>query len=306
MKSVGERLRLERQSQGLSLAKIAEQTRISERYLTAIEASDPEGLPGEFVFRSFVRQYAIALRLDPADFEADLDAMFPTDKDPPTAAPALRDRGFDVPPIDNSLNGGGWSLRHWPVSLGLFVFVLLACSGLYSVWQRSQQPRSVAAKQDAEPAAQQPVVVPPVPAPAEPAQASQEQPPAQAPSAVQTELPKPPESATQQAPAVQPAPPPAAAAGEGNVELEISALSDTWFSLQSGSKTLFTSVLKSGLTRTWKVQDRAKLLVGNAAGIEMKVNGKPIGPIGPSGQVRVVIVTPEGAQIVNPKKPAAE
>ena len=34
------------------------------------------------------------------------------------------------------------------------------------------------------------------------------------------------------------------------------------------------------------------MLVGNAGGVEISLNGKPIGPIGPRGQVRVVEFTP--------------
>ena len=40
------------------------------------------------------------------------------------------------------------------------------------------------------------------------------------------------------------------------------------------------------------------LLIGNAGGLEISLNGKPIGPVGPRGQIRIVELTPAGFQIV--------
>jgi hypothetical protein len=46
--------------------------------------------------------------------------------------------------------------------------------------------------------------------------------------------------------------------------------------------------------------------VGNAGGLEVRWNGKPIGPIGPRGQVRVVLFTPENFQILEPGPPPSD
>src|ERR1035437_7876404 len=73
MKSVGERLSRERIDRGLDLASLATLTRISQRYLEAIESGDTSELPGGFFYRSFVRQYASALGLDPTGIEEDLE-----------------------------------------------------------------------------------------------------------------------------------------------------------------------------------------------------------------------------------------
>ena len=56
--SIGEKLRLEREAQGIALREISEQTRISMRYLEAIEADDYQRLPGGIFNRSFIRAYA--------------------------------------------------------------------------------------------------------------------------------------------------------------------------------------------------------------------------------------------------------
>ena len=56
--SIGEKLRLAREARGIALREISEQTRISMRYLEAIEHDDYKRLPGGIFNRSFIRAYA--------------------------------------------------------------------------------------------------------------------------------------------------------------------------------------------------------------------------------------------------------
>ncbi len=56
--SIGEKLRLARETRGITLREISEQTRISMRYLEAIEGDDYKHLPGGIFNRSFIRAYA--------------------------------------------------------------------------------------------------------------------------------------------------------------------------------------------------------------------------------------------------------
>jgi cytoskeletal protein RodZ len=56
--SIGEKLRLAREERGIALREISEQTRISIRYLEAIESDDYKRLPGGIFNRSFIRAYA--------------------------------------------------------------------------------------------------------------------------------------------------------------------------------------------------------------------------------------------------------
>jgi cytoskeletal protein RodZ len=55
---IGEKLRLERETRGIALRDISEHTRISMRYLEAIESNDYRRLPGGIFNRSFIRAYA--------------------------------------------------------------------------------------------------------------------------------------------------------------------------------------------------------------------------------------------------------
>src|SRR5881409_1767757 len=56
--SIGEKLRLARETRGIALRDISENTRISMRYLEAIETNDYRRLPGGIFNRSFIRAYA--------------------------------------------------------------------------------------------------------------------------------------------------------------------------------------------------------------------------------------------------------
>src|ERR1700694_1934718 len=62
--SIGEKLRLARETRGIALRDISEQTRISMRYLEAIESDDYRRLPGGIFNRSFIRAYAKFIGLD--------------------------------------------------------------------------------------------------------------------------------------------------------------------------------------------------------------------------------------------------
>src|SRR6266568_4897891 len=61
--SFGEELRREREIRGISLKEIADATKISKRFLEAIERNDHRTLPAPVFTRGFVREYAKYLGL---------------------------------------------------------------------------------------------------------------------------------------------------------------------------------------------------------------------------------------------------
>lgn len=63
--SFGARLRQRRESQGIALATIAEQTKIKLSMLDALERDDVSGWPAGIFRRAYVRTYAHAIGLDP-------------------------------------------------------------------------------------------------------------------------------------------------------------------------------------------------------------------------------------------------
>jgi hypothetical protein len=58
---------------------------------------------------------------------------------------------------------------------------------------------------------------------------------------------------------------------------------------------------KASQTKTLKSSEVAKLK--NAGGVEVRLNGKPLPPIGTRGQVREVVLTPDSYQVLPPKAP---
>jgi cytoskeletal protein RodZ len=62
--TIGEQLRLAREERGIPLREISDETRISVRYLEAIESGDFKRLPGGIFNRSFVKAYARCIGYD--------------------------------------------------------------------------------------------------------------------------------------------------------------------------------------------------------------------------------------------------
>lgn len=120
MSSFGENLRRERELRGVSLRDIAEATKISTRFLEAIEQDRLEVLPGGMFPRSFVRQYARYLGLDADRIVAEFVFQHPPETKPPPSPP--------------SMGGGEWGAR---AALTAVVVGL----GLAALWFARPAPR---------------------------------------------------------------------------------------------------------------------------------------------------------------------
>jgi cytoskeleton protein RodZ len=233
--------------------------------------------------------------------------------------------------------------RNWSSSLPAFalvVVVMMVCSGLYAFWQRERHPAQLASakqpapqQQAAQPA--QPVAQPPAqgepgatgapaqgqaqtqpqqPAEQAPAQQAAGQPPAAPQSGTGT---APPAGAPPAAAANVQAPPAAgspaaqqeaadrtaAGAPGAPVKVEITAAEPVWILARANGKYLFSGTLEANQTKAVEANGTLMLRVGNAGGLNITLNGKPIGPLGPKGQVRDVQFTSGGFQIVAAPKP---
>ncbi len=288
MDSVGELLRGERLRQGLELASIAERLRINLSYLQAIEAGDTDSLPGAFFYRAFVRQYAHLLGVEGEKLEPALSQLREqAEAAQPLPSPQPAPPAIEVPPLPAA--GGRRASGPRPWSIVLLIAVIAGCSGIYALWQRARRVEPAAAPpptrvETAAPTAQpQPVV--------------QTAPTAPPPAAPPPETQQPSETVK---PAVRP-PAPEPAPTDAKLDIEVAALETVWFSATTdGNKT--TTVLKPGQSRRFAANERASLFIGNAGGLEIRVNGKPLGPAGPRGQIRMVVITPEGVSITNPRE----
>ena len=73
------------------------------------------------------------------------------------------------------------------------------------------------------------------------------------------------------------------------MHIELDASEPCWIAMtDSDGNHLFSGVLSPGAPRTVEVEQAAKLRTGNAGGLMVKLNGKPLGEIGPHGKVREI------------------
>ena len=99
MASFGENLRRERELRGVDLRDIAEATKISVRFLQALEQDRVDVLPGGIFPRSFVRQYAKHLGLDPDRMVTEFDHVYGSEPVVPKTAGAASRRRTDARPL---------------------------------------------------------------------------------------------------------------------------------------------------------------------------------------------------------------
>jgi cytoskeletal protein RodZ len=90
MASFGENLRRERELRGVDLRDIADATKISVRFLQALEQDRVDILPGGIFPRSFVRQYARYLGLDPDRTVTEFDSVYGVEPPAPRTTPSRR------------------------------------------------------------------------------------------------------------------------------------------------------------------------------------------------------------------------
>ncbi len=314
MDSVGTLLRSERERQHRTVTEIAGALCITPAYLHAIEHDDLKSLPGTFFYKSFAKQYAAVLgvpekRIQPSleelttpevepplpgqdphhpgvpaafhnHWSADVMQIFRRDQSSPDASAQSGIRALD--PIVEAGNSY-FSGHRLSASVVVLAAVLLVCSGFYAWWNHAPQAAS-----------------------AQSAVASQ---PATAPRATNVVNDGANDRGADNRSANH-----AAGSGAGNPAIDVttsqspdgravlnlSATDEVWLSVTANGHEVFSGVLKPAQTKTLTGIEAAQMKVGNAGGLDVRWNGKPIGPIGPRGQVRTVVLTPDGSEVLPP------
>ncbi len=279
MHSVGEKLRNERQRQNRSISAIASETCISVRYLEAIEQDDPSALPGGFFYKSFVKQYSSALGLDYSSVQPEVEKVMPAEVPDPLLGLST---SYQIAKTEGRIslfpNRAVWAVA-------LLVTTLAGGGGFYHWWQKNQQSAG-------DPLPDPVRVVQAAPASASPVKA-----PVAADKVVATNPAAVPTPSTAIVPAAD-----FPKAESAKLSVGLSARERTWVSLSSDGKTVFSGVLDARQTKNIEGLENAKLLTGNAAGLDVRWNGKSIGPLGTHGEVKIVVFTPENFQIISPRK----
>ena len=314
MTSIGDTLRRERLRRGLDLDKVAAETKIGRHQLEAIEANQFDRLPGGVFARSFIRQYARMLELDDDEILTELKQQF---EEPADTAPVAEPQPAARLPYLPSLADVYDRLRS-DSSVSAFVWVVIAvlvCAGVYSLWQRGRQPASQVAAVAAPPRPAPPLAVPATRM-AEPA-SLRPKPPVESPESPKATSLKtdfiPAEvtdSGTIRVPVETARPEPVtprqtSATPEGfpvAMRVAFTASEPVWVSIKSDGTRAYIGTIERQESKQFDASRKMTVLVGNAGALAISLNGKQVGPIGPRGEIRLLVLTPQGAHVV-PRTP---
>jgi cytoskeletal protein RodZ len=308
MPTVGEQLRRAREARKLNLAQIAEQTKISRFYLEALEADQPERLPGPFFYKAFVKQYCRVLGVDAKQFDQEFTERV---GDETLSIEELRQAKFPArerDPIMRAVNPQHSDLRFLAAAGGL-IAMLLGGSVIYTWMQRpAGNSTTIMAQQQqpVEPSVTLPVGVAPVTEQQQPTTVEPQQQQQVSQAGPQGGLVEPQQIQLQTAGGGVVNLTPNIQDSEKAVSLAISANEPTWLMILSDGKTLYQGILEPAQARVLAGRANAVIKVGNAAGVQVKWNGKQIGPIGERGQVRMIRFTGTEWEFVRPPQPKAD
>lgn len=256
MGSFGQRLQREREMRGITLEEIATSTKIGTRSLRALEQEDFDQLPGGIFNKGFVRAYAKYLGIDEEQAVADYLIAAGEGDQPLPNPPENKEPEYST--IRESSGNGLW------VTAAL---VLLLAAGGYYGWRWYQQTKQVEA--------QLPAAVVATPAPPPP-----------------TPTPEPAAETSTSAGATAPE----MTAREG-ILLEVRAKQDAWISYTADDGPAREVNMKAtGQAVEIRAQKRVKLTLGNAGGVDVSYNGKPLPQLGPENKARTVVFTPQGLE----------
>jgi cytoskeleton protein RodZ len=252
--SFGEELRREREIRGISLKEIADATKISKRFLEAIERNDHRTLPAPVFTRGFVREYARYLGLnaeemvnrynfaavgdDRIEQSAHLDRLTTPQAPLP---PGKKQNVKGIPPAYARIDRNVYIL----------LIIVVALSGV-SYWALKHRRENRISEE--RPVAETRVA--PTPATAPPA------------APLQTAI-----TATQPIPSAR-------------LILSIEITQRSWVKLDADGESVINDELRRGFHRTIEARDGFRFrTIGNAAGIVLTLNDIPVPTLGSDGQV---------------------
>lgn len=268
MGAFGDKLRREREMRGITLEEIAESTKISKRCLKALEDEQFELLPGGVFNRGFVRSYARFIGINEEQTVADYVAASNEQEPPADKFPLdIHEKETNSPPLNPKRS-------MLPVLLALLA--LIGVVGGWTFWMKHKPLRTERAGTPAvQPVSSGPAAPSGNPS-SEPAKAAEPQ------SSDATG--KAPDSDSQD----QSSP----------ISIVIKAKQDSWISVVSDGEELWSGMLAANTERTIQAKAGKELVLktGNAAGIEVSYNGKPLGALGKEKEVRTITFNTAGLQ----------
>lgn len=248
--SFGEELRREREIRGISLKEISDATKISKRFLDALERNDHRTLPAPVFTRGFVREYARYVGLSPEDMVNRYNYAAAQDdriEKPPQIEKYPQTPVRDITPRPKPKRGIPPSYAR--VDRNALVLVIIAFALVGVAWWAVKQ-KLIEREFGLEPAtvpvaAAKPVALPPAPAPAAPAPVD-----------------------------------------DSKLRLEIEATESSWVTLDADGTSVLNAELTRGERKNFEAERQFRFrTIGNAAGVTLRLNGIEIPPLGDVGEV---------------------
>ncbi len=69
------------------------------------------------------------------------------------------------------------------------------------------------------------------------------------------------------------------------LRLEVEATEHVWVRIQADGQVVYQGLLRPGETRTWEARSSLQLETGNAAALQVRLNGRSEGPLGGRGEI---------------------
>jgi cytoskeletal protein RodZ len=244
--SYGLYLQSVRVEKGISIERVAQETRIRVEILRSIEAEDHDNLPNDVFVKGFLRSFATAVGADPEE----VLRRFATRRQTQSTV--------DVRPRrEPETERPGWWKLIWvtAVMVGLIGGTLLVYQLTYQESHHAAPPTPDTGEQADVGAAEQPANPADVKAEAEETVLEASSPPAKAPER------------------------------SVNYLLEIVSHEDTWLKVIADDARATEHSLKAGDTLQLEADTTFNVLIGNAGGVTIQLNGQPVPLSGKSGQV---------------------
>jgi cytoskeleton protein RodZ len=85
--------------------------------------------------------------------------------------------------------------------------------------------------------------------------------------------------------------------------LQLKAIEETWMNLQVDDQPDKKMTFKTGEGISVQALYRIRIVVGNAGGLDLTLNGKPLDRFGKSGEVLTLLFTSQGVEVKRQEKP---
>jgi cytoskeleton protein RodZ len=300
---IGAELRRARESQGLTLADVAQQLKFAPHQIDFLENERFDRLPGPTIARGMVRNYARLLNLEPESMVARMSPKVPPVSDATLQGPALKQ------PVPFS-DGGGRSTWIY-AAFSLAVLALAAVLGYGWQQERAGAPQFVAPAEPQRPAEPEPPPVERLADPAPPPVVAEAPKPEPKPEPKipkpEPKIPKPEPKIPKPEPKIpkpepktaieKPAPPQAAATppiqaatapqapadtqpreATGNVRrIVLICEEDSWLEVRDGTgRSVVQSLYPAGSERVVRGRGPFEIVIGNARAVRLVVDDKPV------------------------------